>query len=225
MADNGRWFKLWCSSVHDPDLSNLSIADFGRWAKLGAYIKEHGNGGEIILSPPAITVTAMLQLQTLQDVISCFQNIKNVTVTPVTNANVTCTIKYENWYKYQGDFSGDRVKKFRDKKRESVTPKKRREEKRREDSNAPTEISVDAVVFDGKFMKVTSTIHSELINVYDSALCMSEYPKADLWMFNNPNKRRKRIGQFMANWMENAVKRVKSNGKTTTLFGTGGNYV
>src|SRR5208337_3238153 len=130
MADSGRWFKMWCSAVGDPDYANLPIADFGRWAKMGAYIKEHGTDGEIVLSEPSIMICAMMQLTTLKDVILCFEKIKNVNVSTETNPTVTHSIKYENWPKYQGDYSSDRVRKFRAKKGENETPKKRREEKR-----------------------------------------------------------------------------------------------
>ena len=133
MADSGRWFKLWCASVHDPDLSNLDIADFGRWAKLGAYIKEHGTDGSVTLTEPSNIITAMLQLPTLKDVILCFRKMKNITVSPETNGGVSFSIKYENWYKYQGDFSSYRVQKFRAKKRQNETLKKRGEEKRGEE--------------------------------------------------------------------------------------------
>jgi len=131
MADNGRWFKLWCSSVGDPHLDNLDIADFGRWAKLGAYIKEHGTEGIITLSEPSRKVVSMLQLSSFKDVISCIAKFPHVTVSPVTNATVSFLVKYENWHKYQGDFSTDRVHRFRAKKLKNETPKKRREEKRR----------------------------------------------------------------------------------------------
>ena len=133
MADNGRWFKLWCCSISDPSLDNLSIENFGRWAKLGAYIKEHGTDGELILTEPSRKVVSMMQLSTFQDVILCVQNFPNVTVSPVTNTSVSYLIKYENWYKYQGDYSYNRVKKFRAKSEENETIKKRREEKRREE--------------------------------------------------------------------------------------------
>lgn len=130
MADNGRWFKLWCSCVQDPSLDNLPIADFGRWAKLGAIIKEQGTNGVLIVSDPSRLLCAALQLPSFSALISCIQTFPNVTVTPVTNGNVTFKIEYGNWWKYQGDFSGDRVKRHRAKVRESVTPKKRGEEKR-----------------------------------------------------------------------------------------------
>lgn len=133
MADNGRWFKLWCASINDPDLANLDIADFGRWAKFGAYLKEHGTEGSVSLTEPSKMICAMLQLPTLKDVVSCLQKVKNVTVSSETNTNVSYFIKYENWHKYQGDFSTNRVKKFRAEKRKNETPKKRREEKREEE--------------------------------------------------------------------------------------------
>ena len=133
MADSGRWFKLWCSSVGDPDLDSLDIADFGRWAKLGAYIKEHGSDGEITLTEPARVIVSMLQLSSFQGVIDAARRFKNVTVSIETNEPVSIFIKYENWFKYQGDFSTDRVRKHRAKKAENETAKKRGEEKRGEE--------------------------------------------------------------------------------------------
>lgn len=194
MADNGRWFKLWCSSVHDPDLSNLDMADFGRWAKLGAYIKEHGTEGEILLTEPARAVTAMLQLSTLNDVILCFQKMKNVTVTPVTNATVTCTIKYKNWFKYQGDFSGDRVRKFRAKKRQDVTPKKRGEEKRRE------EIRKEEI---RKEEDILSVFVSQLKQntAYEGINIEKEIGKMRAWLSTPKGKGRKLSKGFIVNWL------------------------
>jgi uncharacterized phage protein (TIGR02220 family) len=142
MADNGRWFKLWCSCASDPSLDNLPIADFGRWAKLGAIIKEQGTDGVLIISEPARLLCAALQVASFSELISCIQTFPNVTVTSVTNANVTSKIEYYNWWKYQGDFSGDRVKRHRAKMRESVTAKKRGEEKRREEKRKEQEPSV-----------------------------------------------------------------------------------
>ena len=130
MADNGKWFKLWCASVNDPDLSNLDIANYGRWAKMGAYIKEHGTDGSVTLKEPSYVITAMLQLPALKDVIKCFEEMPNVTVTTETFAYVSFTIKYDNWLKYQGDFSSERVRKFREKNTQMKRSKRRGEEKR-----------------------------------------------------------------------------------------------
>jgi hypothetical protein len=43
MADQGRWFKLWCDSDDDDVLDALDVADFGRWCKLGIHVKKHGS--------------------------------------------------------------------------------------------------------------------------------------------------------------------------------------
>lgn len=122
MGDQGRWFKLWVSALGDPSLDALPIAQFGRWAKLGAYVKAHGVGGTVVIVSPASTLVSMLQCRDFDDMISHIQKLPNVTVSLGTNTTVT----FANWMKYQGDFSTERVRKFRKVKR------LRREEKRRE---------------------------------------------------------------------------------------------
>ena len=124
MADLGRWFKLWCSSLNDPALTNLSLADFGRWAKLGALVKEQGTEGRLQLYPPAGALCSQLDLPSFQAVIECARKLPHVSVSDETNPIVT----FHNWAKYQGDYSTPRVRRYR----QSETPKKRREEKRRE---------------------------------------------------------------------------------------------
>ena len=149
MADQGRWFKLWCASLTDPHLSNLDISDFGRWCKLGAYIKEHGEQGEITLNPPSRTFCFMMQISAFHELHDVFLRLPNITVSnSVSNtvssdsdSTVSLFIKIKNWHKYQGDLSTHRVKRYRDKKSfhetENETPKKRREERRGEESNKP----------------------------------------------------------------------------------------
>lgn len=134
MADNGRWFKLWTTAITDNRLASLPNDLWAIWAKLGAYIKVHGNEGEIVIVKPEKILCSILQCDDFTTLINAVKCFPNVTVTPVTNTIVTYRLKYENWYKYQGDFSGDRVKNFRAKNSKSVTPKKRREEKRGEET-------------------------------------------------------------------------------------------
>jgi len=136
VADNGIWFKLWVSSLSDPDLGNLSNAEFGCWCKLGAYLKQHGNSGELEFKAPATALQNLFQTTTIKEtiaVINHFPNCEITTVSSETNAIVSCKLKWQNWLKYQGDFSTYRVKKFRAKKAQSETLKKRREEKREEE--------------------------------------------------------------------------------------------
>lgn len=131
MADQGVFWKLWCSALEDPDLDNLDIADFGRWAKLGAYMKKHGNDGNIVIRRPAKSLLCMLQLPDFDAFLAFLKRISHVHVTcesesaHVTNAIVT----YENWKNYQGDMSRERMRRLR----ANVTIKKRGEEKRGEE--------------------------------------------------------------------------------------------
>lgn len=120
MADQGRWWKLWCSALSDPDLENLSLEDWARYCRFGAYVKEHGNNGVVMLSEPGTAVRNLFRLSSLTDVINTIRKFPNFTVTGETIAIVTVS----NWQKYQGDNSADRTRAWR----QRVTPKKRREE-------------------------------------------------------------------------------------------------
>ena len=133
MADLGRWFKLWCTAVHDPDLDNLPIDDFGRWAKLGAFIKEHGTEGKVALTPPSKTLCTALQVETFEELISCCKRLPKLNVSSETLGGVSFFIEFRNWRKYQDNLSTPRVHKHREKKRQSETPKRRGEERRREE--------------------------------------------------------------------------------------------
>lgn len=147
MADQGKWFKLWNAAIEDADLENLELEDWARWAKLGAYIKAHGTDGKIRFPFPfrkLLDIFRTDQIEHAKVILKRFPNVyvgeREVTVTSVTSSNVTLEIEYQNWFKYQGDFSGDRVRKFRDKKRHHVTAQEEKrsrrdvEEKRTEDT-------------------------------------------------------------------------------------------
>lgn len=140
-ADHGIWFKLWCSAADSPDLSVLSVADYGRWCKFGQYTKRHGCEGVIVLtrpSDPAIIhpLQAQFQCATFDETIACISRFTTCTiqnVSPETVASVSFSVVWRNWHKYQGDMSTSRVHKFRAKKRQSETVKRRGEERRREE--------------------------------------------------------------------------------------------
>ena len=125
MADQGMWFKLWIGADEDPDLGNFSLADFGRWCKFGLYLKKYGNGGIIELKPPCLPLQHKFEVVSFDAVISVIVMFPNCAVTGETNVIVT----WNNWQKYQGDNSKERVRRFR----ERVTAKKRREEMRRDE--------------------------------------------------------------------------------------------
>lgn len=148
MADQGKWFKLWESALDDQDLENLSIHEWFCWARFGTYLKKHGKEGKIRLRGPATAVTNLLRLPSFVDVINMLKSFPNYAVEEsqnvtanVTDEIVTFSIKCLNWSKYQGDFSGDRVRKHRQHVTANVTvqEEKRRdvEEKRREETPKP----------------------------------------------------------------------------------------
>lgn len=155
MGDQGRWFKLWVTAPYDIHLSNLSLENFARWCLFGVYLKTHGTNGTLEISSPATSLQQLFRVQNYDDIvytIKCFPSCI-FTVTSVTTATVT----WRNWLKYQGDFSGDRVRKFRNVKR----TKKRGEEKRKEEINIKENIKEKF----GKYgkVKLTKTEYQELI--------------------------------------------------------------
>lgn len=140
MADQGKWFKLWCSSLDDQDLENLSIHEWFGWARFGAYVKKHGKAGKIRLREPANAVVNLMRVESFKDVINMIKKFPNYVVeetkkdsqTVTVQDRYTISVKCKNWNKYQGDFSGDRVKKHRKDVTANVTAQeeRRREEKR-----------------------------------------------------------------------------------------------
>lgn len=148
MADQGKWFKLWESSLDDQDLENLSIHEWFCWARFGTYLKKHGKDGKIRLRGPATAVINLLRVNTIFDAIGMIKSFPNYAVEEmksvtanVTDEFVTFNIQCLNWNKYQGDFSGDRVRRYRRRVTANVTAQeeKRRdvEEKRREETPKP----------------------------------------------------------------------------------------
>lgn len=147
MADQGKWFKLWCSAIHDQELQNLELEDWARWAMLGAYIKANGKDGKITFSHPYRALLNLFRVPTIEAaklvlnrLPNCGVGEREVTVSTETNTTVSLEVEYKNWFKYQGDFSSDRVRRFRDKKRhdETAQEERRRDEKRREETRRET---------------------------------------------------------------------------------------
>lgn len=147
MADLGQWWKLWVNALDDPDLDNLDIADFGRWAKLGTFVKAHGTSGSLRLEAPCRTLCSKLQVTDWPTLLTTIERLPGVELSTElsTPFHETVTVKkqaikakkrvvssetivmfhFRNWSKYQGDFSTSRVRKHR----ENETLKKRREVK------------------------------------------------------------------------------------------------
>jgi hypothetical protein len=124
MADQGKWFKLWLTSVTDPDLEDLTLENWARWARLGVFIKGHGDEGQIEIKDPARALQHLLRVQCFSEVLHVvsslpgyeIEEIKSETANETVNetvAIVSYKIKCRNWSKYQGDLSTSRVKRHR----------------------------------------------------------------------------------------------------------------
>ena len=199
MADQGRWFKLWVSAAYDPDLSNLELADFARWCLFGVYLKSHGKNGSIDIKEPAFALQQLLRVQTFKDVILCIRKFPNCTVGEKQNETVTsvtnATVTWRNWLKYQGDFSGDRVAKFRSVKR----TKKRGEEKRGEETKKRREPTLSHLSLP-EFLN-----HLKSKPAYQGIDLENEWSKCETW---SETKGYKISYRRFVNWINRAEKPI-----------------
>ena len=200
MADQGRWFKLWATAAYDPDLANLALDDFARWCLFGIFLKSHGKNGTIEIREPAFALQQLFRFQTFKDVLNCIRKFPNcvvgekqeITVTGVTIATVT----WNNWLKYQGDFSNDRVAKFR----ANVTAKKRGEEKRREETKKRRKIPLNDLPLD-EFLS-----HLKTKPAYSTMDLENEWSKCETWC---ESKGAKITYRRFINWINRAEKPIE----------------
>lgn len=177
MSDQGKWFKLWESALDDQDLENLTIHEWFCWARFGTYIKKHGKDGKIRIRYPATALQNLLRLESfgaIQNMLKRFPNYtieegQNVTAN-VTNATVTLNIKCLNWSKYQGDFSGDRVRKHRQRVTANVTAQeeKRRdvEENRQEENISGEEMGVLSRPYNNAYEQRRNEVGAEALQAF-----------------------------------------------------------
>jgi hypothetical protein len=229
MADQGLWWKLWCSALDDPGLDNLPIADFGRYCKLGAFMKRHGVGGTVTIDPPARALCAMFQVPEFDTLIACFRLLPGVNVRRAQSSvslETNATVSFANWARYQGDLSTPRVSRFRHLKR-SRGEERRREEKRREEKSGAAPAAAVSPSSDAPIeFKVNDEIKAALkqaprlgaiprlwsvefwraeIRANGAADMPAEILKAEAWMAANPHKApRKDLARFLHNWLARA---------------------
>ena len=221
MGDQGRWFKLWVSSPDDPDLDNLPIEGYGRWAKFGAYLKEHGTNGVVSLSPPCRILQAKFQVESFEAVMTCIRQFPNCAVAPATNPGVSFTIEWKNWQKYQGDHSTDRVRAWRHQNRTNETPKKRGEENKKRVTPPPTESPATGIEFSVPKSILEALAKSPRLGAVPALLTPAfwraevranegvdfgaEVLKAEAWLTANPSRApRKELARFLHTWLGRA---------------------
>jgi hypothetical protein len=125
MADQKRWWKLWCSMLTDDDIMRLDPADRWRWVALGAYIKQHGERGKVVISRHSPTIAAIFGVDD-PDIYPIILRMPNVTVEEGKSVNGKLTVTFHNWHKYQEDSTAsERVTRLRSKRRGEENKNKR----------------------------------------------------------------------------------------------------
>lgn len=113
MADQKRWFKLWCSAPADDDLQALPPALRWAWVALGAYTKEHGTNGIVKISASNAALAAQMGVA-VEELNSSILRLPHLTVKESANSNGEFTVTWDNWTKYQEDSTvARRQKEFR----------------------------------------------------------------------------------------------------------------
>lgn len=132
VADKIPWCKFWTSCLSDPDLEELELHQWARWARLIVFLRGHGENGKMRIEPPARALQNCLRVQSYGDLIAVIKLFKNVTLTPLLHPPLGVTdkeplheplhetkqsyfVSCKNWYKYQGESSKERVRKWRQK--------------------------------------------------------------------------------------------------------------
>jgi len=117
VADQKRWFKLWCSAPSDDGLQAITPARRWAWAAFGCYTKLHGTKGRVTVSATNTTLAAEMGvpvealLDTIKDLPNVVveaprANIKGTTgqhQMEASGGNGKLTVTWKNWRKYQDD--------------------------------------------------------------------------------------------------------------------------
>ena len=119
MADQRPWWKLWVTALSDDDLEALTLEDWARWARLGAHLKAHGEGGAMTCRRPGRALAKLWRSPRWKSLLAIAQRLPGVSVEPIENGPAgtpdAVTIRMKNWKKYQEDSSTERTRKWRQK--------------------------------------------------------------------------------------------------------------
>ena len=202
MGDQGRWFKLWVGWDADPDMANLSLENQARWCRFGTYLKQHGHRGHLKVVTPAKALQELFRVDSFNAVLSVLSAFPNCRVTDVTNSPVTLEVTWLNWHKYQGDYSGDRVRAWRQERHQSGNAiKKRGEERRREENKIRTQGTPQrGVLSDAEFLD--GLRQSPAYKNLDVGL---ELAKMDNWLQTPRGRGKKKTRGRIVAWLNRAL--------------------
>ncbi len=221
MADKLRWFKVWTIINNDPDFEELSLEDLGRWAKLGAYIAEHGRRGVLDLPVAAKRLCQMMRCSR-EDLKNVVNRLPKVSFEEGLKRHGRITVTWKNWVKYQADTTqAKRQKESRSKRRGE---ERREEEKRIKDScservasSEPPEINpyVLKILEDCQHLKrLSNGIHRDFWDTFfaivepyelDTAWLNTTLRRWNQWFEDNPTRRSrsdKRLRSRLMGWLD-----------------------
>ena len=119
MADQARWFKLWCSAPADNHrLQELPPAGaLGSGPPSAAHTKTHGTRGRVTVSACNHVLAAEMGVGT-DALMATIAMAPHVQIQESHSVNGTFTVTWQNWLKYQEDSTiAKRVTRLRDKRR------------------------------------------------------------------------------------------------------------
>lgn len=106
------------------------------------HIKEHGKEGKLRIRYPANNLQHLFRVGTFEAVIKMIRTFPNYRVEERQNVTANVTIEsvtyfatFENWHKYQGDYSGDRVRRHRSNVTANVTVQEEKRSRREVEEN------------------------------------------------------------------------------------------
>jgi len=115
MADNGKWAKLWGTSLTDLHTANLSNELYGFWARLMLLTKMEGTNG--VLQLPRQNSRVSYSLLHVTDEVDLISKINELfPLSHVTIAERHIIVTFPKWHKYQVDSSAERMQKLRAKR-------------------------------------------------------------------------------------------------------------
>lgn len=138
MADQKRWWKLWCTAPSDELLQRIPPAHRWAWAVLGAYTKAHGDNGRVTVSETNMVLAAEMGLPCC-DMIPVIKTMPHIIVEECKNRHGEFTVTWQNWVKYQEDSTqAERARASRSKRRGEENKKRGEKEALNETLAAPT---------------------------------------------------------------------------------------
>ena len=218
MGDKGKWAKLHIGWDDDPHIDALELSDQARWCKFITYMKEHGTEGSIDLIPPGRALQHKFRVATFQEVLEVLKRLPNIVVGEEANSTVSSerftTVSFKNWFRFQGDLSTSRVRKFRS----NETAKRRGEEKRRDEMRKEEKIPPIPPLVSRRFQKPTAQeveAYAQSIGFKLNGQYFVDRNEVAGWVWGKARHPIKDWKAVVRTWKENEKRFAKEDGRGT----------